>query len=151
MDLTKFAKVLAEAKDSGLLEAALAALSADPDRLDDASSVASWEEVGAMTDACKRRSLAMDGSDRPLRAGALGYGSASPGMPSATSDVLTPDQWQTLESRGQGLVPPGVTMKEWADTLLDFRQVQGRGIELCGTCCFHFPSQGGLLQVGDDT
>lgn len=95
MDIAKLAKVLAEAKESGLLDAALAALNSSPDRdptsrLDDTSSVASWEEVGAMTDASKRRSLAMDGSpDRPHRTGAPGYGPLLPVVPAVVVSALS--------------------------------------------------------------
>ena len=112
----------------------------DPsNRLDDVSSVASWEEVGAMTDACKHRSLAMDGPvERPPYAGASGCGSPLPVVPAVVVPVLTPEQWQTLEARGHGLVPPGVTMKEWADTLLDFGKFKAERlsfVELAASTC----------------
>ncbi len=83
VEIIKLAKVLSEAKETGLLDAALAALNSDPsldscNRWDEVSSVASWEEVnpGAMTDASKRRSLAMTGpTTDPTRT--LGYGATS--------------------------------------------------------------------------
>ena len=144
MDIAKLAKVLAEAKESGLLDAALAALNSSPDRdptnrLDDTSSVASWEEVGAMTDASKRRSLAMDGSpDRPHRAGAPGYGPSLPVVPAVVVSALSAEQWQLLENRGNGLVPFGITMKQWADTLLDFGKYKSERlsfVELAASDC----------------
>ena len=126
MDIAKLAKVLTEARESGLLDAAIAVLNADQERdphsrLDELS-LASWEEVsgGAMTES-KRRSLAMDGYvDRPARAAGSAGVSVLQAETAEPAPILTAEQWQTLENRGHGLVPPGVTMKEWADTLLDF-------------------------------
>lgn len=146
MDIAKLAKVLSEAKETGLLDAALAVvMSADSEREPtgrlDEMSLASWEEVsgGAMTDASKRRSLAMDGYvDRPLRAGCASGGSALPVVSVEPTPSLTADQWQTLETRGHGLVPPGVTMKEWADTLLDFGKFKSEKlsfVELAASPC----------------
>ena len=49
MDIAKLAKVLSEAKETGLLDAALAVLNADQEREHngrlDEMSLASWEEV----------------------------------------------------------------------------------------------------------
>ncbi len=51
---------------------------------------------------------------------------------------LTEEQWRLLESRGHGLVPPGITMKQWADTLLDFGKYKAEHlsfVELAASNC----------------
>ena len=145
MDIAKLAKVLSEAKETGLLDAALAVLNADQEREHngrlDEMSLASWEEVsgGAMTDASKRRSVAMTGyMDRPSLAAGCAGGSALPVVPAEPVPTLSAEQWNTLETRGHGLVPPGVTMKEWADTLLDFGKFKSEKlsfVELAASKC----------------
>ena len=144
MDIAKLAQVLTEAKESGLLDSALAVMNANPvleagNRLDDGLSVTSWEEVtpGAMTDASKRRSTAME-APPSVGVATRVCGAPVPVVPPSMAPALTEEQWRLLESRGHGLVPPNIAMKEWADTLLDFGKYKAEHlsfVELVSSTC----------------
>ena len=119
-DVQQLSQLLKQAKDSGLLQAALIAL-------DESSAEVlagnTWDEVeaGAMTDAAKRRM-----SEDPVRVRQSGGSSSQAAM---TPLVVTPDQWRRLEEVGYGLIPNGVgSVEKWSDTLIDFGKYKSDGL-----------------------
>lgn len=120
-DAQQLAKLLKQAKDSGMLQAALA--SVNENSAEDILSGQTWEEVeaGAMTDGSKRRM-----SEDPIRERQSGGSSSQPAMEAL---VVSPENWRRLEELGYGLIPNGMeSVEKWSDTLINFGKYKGANL-----------------------
>ena len=120
-DVQQLTQLLKQAKDSGMLQVAMASM--NENSAEDILSGQTWEEVeaGAMTDGSKRRM-----SEEPVRDRQAG-GSGT--QPSLEPLVVSPAQWRCLEEIGYGLIPNGMeSVEKWSDALITFGKLKGSNL-----------------------